>query len=180
MRATAERDRRKKNGSGTRRSPTRGEESRKTSADSRGQASPLKSNASTSERAELAQFRLGPGAESAATTAAVSMPADLGASGASSTACQRRSRDGVGLGQAALEAAQELALHCQIPVVSEAAAVVSILVKLVSDSRDNSSGGETRLRQCRSIVFMLEQAARVAGKVIVFMLQGRINGTRLC
>lgn len=69
------------------------------------------------------------------------------------------------MGEAAMKAAQELAHHCQVRGVSEAAAVVSILMKLASDSHDNSSGSDARLRQCRSIVMMLERAAKVAGKV---------------
>ena len=78
---------------------------------------------------------------------------------------RRRSSDGIGIGQAVAEAAYELAHHCQIPGVSEAAAAVATLVKLVSDSRDINSGVDTNLRQCRSIVMMLERATKVAGEV---------------
>ncbi|CAM9446055.1 unnamed protein product, partial [Hapterophycus canaliculatus] len=66
-------------------------------------------------------------------------------------------------GGAVVAAAQELAQHCQIPGVSEAATVVSILVKLVTDSQD-AARDDARLKRCRSIVMMLERAAKVLGK----------------
>ncbi|CAN0560046.1 unnamed protein product, partial [Ectocarpus sp. 12 AP-2014] len=65
---------------------------------------------------------------------------------------------------AVLAAAEELAHHCQIPGVSEAATVVSILVHLVTDSRDSLSRGDGAVKRCRSIVMMLERAAKVLGK----------------
>ncbi|CAM9474613.1 unnamed protein product [Laminaria digitata] len=79
------------------------------------------------------------------------------------TAGRRGVPDDVGIGQAVMVAAQELAQSCQIPGVSEAATLVSILVNLVSDSRDHNSGGDARLRQCRSIVMLLHRAAKVSG-----------------
>lgn len=117
----------------------------------------------TVERAVFDQTLRGRSAASDAYVADDSAPGDDGMSGASSPETRRGSRDGVGLGQAAMEGAQELAHHCQIPGISEAATLLSVLVKLVSDSRD--SGSDTRLRQCRSIVMVLERAAEVAGKV---------------
>lgn len=97
-------------------------------------------------------------------------PRDLGNSGAPSANDgdddqQGSSRGGVGLGEAVMDAAQELAYHCLIPGVSEAAAAVSILVTLFSDGRDLNSGYDANLKQCRSIVLMLERASKVAGKV---------------
>ncbi|CAM9829016.1 unnamed protein product [Ectocarpus sp. 8 AP-2014] len=59
-----------------------------------------------------------------------------------------------------MAAAQELAQHCQIPGVSEAATAVSILVRLVSDSRDYAVRGDAGVKRCRSIVMMLERAAK--------------------
>lgn len=76
---------------------------------------------------------------------------------------RRARQEDFGLGAAVMDAAQELANHCQTPGISEAATVVSILVNLVTDSRDGES--DARLRQCRAIVMMLERAAKVAGKV---------------
>ncbi|CAM9813472.1 unnamed protein product [Scytosiphon promiscuus] len=81
---------------------------------------------------------------------------------APSTAGGRRG-SGVEFGQGVLAAALELVHHCQIPGVSEAATAVSILIRLVSDSRDLRRG-DTRVKQCRSIVVMLERAAKVLGK----------------
>ncbi|CAM9581545.1 unnamed protein product, partial [Scytosiphon promiscuus] len=60
--------------------------------------------------------------------------------------------------------AHELAQHCQIPGISEAAAAVYIMTKLVTDSRESSRASESRLRQCRTIVMALKRAAKVAGK----------------
>lgn len=71
----------------------------------------------------------------------------------------------VGLGQAVMVAAQELAHHCQVPGVSEVATLVSLLVNLVSDSCGNISGSDGRLRQCRSIITLLNRADKVAGNV---------------
>ncbi|CAN0080537.1 unnamed protein product, partial [Ectocarpus sp. 12 AP-2014] len=75
---------------------------------------------------------------------------------------RRRMSSGVGYGQAVLAAAEELARHCQIPGVSEAATAVSILIHLVVDNRDLTSSPE--VKRCRSIVMMLERAAKVLGK----------------
>ncbi|CAN0451135.1 unnamed protein product, partial [Ectocarpus sp. 12 AP-2014] len=84
---------------------------------------------------------------------------------ASSAAGRRGSCSDVGVGRAVMNAAQELAQRCQIPGVSEAAAMVSILVNLVADSRDSNNRGDATLKQCRSVVMALERAATVAGEV---------------
>ncbi|CBN76450.1 PEGA domain family protein [Ectocarpus siliculosus] len=84
---------------------------------------------------------------------------------ASSAAGRRGSCSDVGVGRAVMNAAQELAQRCQIPGVSEAAAMVSILVNLVTDSRDSNNKGDATLKQCRSVVMALERAATVAGEV---------------
>ncbi|CAM9478389.1 unnamed protein product, partial [Ectocarpus fasciculatus] len=91
------------------------------------------------------------GAPSAA-AAPASAPAAAPAGG------RRRTSSGVDYGQAVLAAAEELAHHCQIPGVSEAATALSILIHLVLDRRDlTSSPG---VKRCRSIVMMLERAAK--------------------
>ena len=98
--------------------------------------------------------------------------------GAPSMAGGRKTSDGgVSYGQAVLAAAQELAQHCQIPGVSEAATVVSILARLVSDSRDYAGRGDAGIKRCRSIVMMLERAAQVLGKVSG-MVCGRASWSR--
>ncbi|CAM9718817.1 unnamed protein product, partial [Ectocarpus sp. 8 AP-2014] len=74
---------------------------------------------------------------------------------------RRRTSCGIGYGKAVLAAAEELAHNCQIPGVCEAATAVSILIRLVLDSRDlTSSPG---VKRCRSIVIMLQRAAKVVG-----------------
>ena len=94
-----------------------------------------------------------------------STPGDLRESGVKSRIGQRRPRGGPGLGQAVKEAAQDLASSCQIPGVSEAVALVSTLAQLVSDSRDMNGACDANLRQCSSIITMLERATKVADKV---------------
>ena len=84
---------------------------------------------------------------------------------ASPAASRNNSAGNIGLGHAVLAAAQELAHHCQVPGISEAASVVCIMANLVTDSRDVSSGSESRLRQCRSIVVVLKRAEKVVDLV---------------
>ena len=117
-------------------------------------------NMSTAERADVLPVYEGQRVARAAPAGADGVGFD-----SSSASDRRGSRGGIGLGEAVMEAAENLAYHCQIPGVSEAASVVSTLVKLVSDSRDISSGGDSNLRQCRSIVRTLERASTVAGRV---------------
>eukprot|EP00752_Nemacystus_decipiens_P008242 g7369.t2 len=45
--------------------------------------------------------------------------------------------------------------------ISEAATLMSILIKLVSDSRDNNKRTRKRLKRCQSIITLLENAAKV-------------------
>lgn len=85
--------------------------------------------------------------------------------GPSPSTDRRAPSDCVGLGQAVGDAAHELARNCHIPGVSEAAAAVAILVNLVTDNRDTKNCTEASLRRCRSIVMMLQRAAKVLGKV---------------
>ncbi|CBJ30083.1 putative CTR1-like protein kinase/ leucine rich repeat-containing protein [Ectocarpus siliculosus] len=116
---------------------------------------------STEERtAELCGlgFSVDEGADDAPPPVAAAAAAAAAASG------RRKTSSGVEYGQAVLAAAEELAHHCQIPGVSEAATVVSILVHLVTDSRDSLSRGDLAVKRCRSIVMMLERAAKVLGK----------------
>lgn len=118
---------------------------------------------STIERAELDQIHRGQRVLSAASVANDVSPEALGGSGASSKAGRRGSRDGVGVGRVAMEVALELAQNCQLPGVSEAATAISILVNMVVDSSEDD--GDAKLKQCRSIIMVLERAAKVAEKV---------------
>lgn len=68
-----------------------------------------------------------------------------------------------------LEVVTELAHNCSVPGVSEAATLMSVLVKLVSDSRDTTKGIEKSLKRCRSIIKLLEDAATLFGKVRNFL-----------
>lgn len=97
-----------------------------------------------------------------------------GESGKPSTAGGRRTSGDLGYGQAVMAAAEELAQHCQTPGVSEAATMVSILIHLVSDSRDEMNRSDASVKRCRSIVVMLERAAKVVGKVCLLCV------TRMC
>ncbi|CAM9324195.1 unnamed protein product [Ectocarpus sp. 4 AP-2014] len=111
-------------------------------------------NVSTEERNDLAGTAIPPENDP--------VPGD---GGAPSMAGVRRTSDGgVGYDQAVMAAAQERAQRCQIPGVSEAATAVSILVCLVSDSRDYAVRGNAGVKRCPSIVMMLERAAKVLSK----------------
>ncbi|CAN0184783.1 unnamed protein product, partial [Scytosiphon promiscuus] len=87
-----------------------------------------------------------------------------GSSGASSATDRNRAAYELRLGHAVLAAAQELAHHCQIPGISEAATAVCIMARLVTDSRDSDRASDLRLRQCRSIIVALKRAAKVADR----------------
>lgn len=121
---------------------------------------------SAAERAELGQFchrqQLANGAPVLDESTKGDSP---GQNGAASTSGQREPGGSIGLGEAVLKAAENLAYSCQIPGVSEAAAMVATLVNLVADSRGVTSGTEADLRQCRTIVMMLERASKVASQV---------------
>ena len=88
-----------------------------------------------------------------------------GGEDSSATTRHHGSAGNIGLGHAVLTAAQELAHHCQVPGISEAAAMLCIMANLVADSRENDRASDSRLRQCRSIVIALERAEKVVGKV---------------
>ncbi|CAM9241877.1 unnamed protein product [Scytosiphon promiscuus] len=117
-------------------------------------------NVPTTTRAELARSlhrqSVGGGSKS--------VDASGGSSSASSATERNRAAYEFGLGHAVLAAAQELAHHCQIPGISEAATAVCIMARLVTDSRDNDRESDLRLRQCRSIIVALERAAKVADR----------------
>ena len=128
---------------------------------------------SSPEREELHQFRQRQQRVADAATSVAAGPKLKDASGdgaGTSSAASRRKSAGasagaIGLGQAVLAAAQELAHHCQIPGVSEAASAVCIIANLVADGRDNGRANEARLRQCSTIVLALKRAAKVADRV---------------
>lgn len=71
----------------------------------------------------------------------------------------------LGVASAMLEITTELAQNCSVPGICEAATLVSILINLVSDSRDNSRKVEKGLARCRSLVTLLQKAFKVFGKV---------------
>lgn len=123
-------------------------------------------NISTAERADLAQAFRGRDVESGA-FAADDIPLQEGGRGGIELEVGRRrpSGGGVGVARAVLEAARDLAQSSPILGISEAATLVTIMVDLVANSRDSNSGGEERLKRCRSIVILLQRASKVLGKV---------------
>lgn len=121
----------------------------------------------STERDEVSEFHQRQSAADACSVAGgpKTEEASGGGPGASSAADRQRSAGDIGLGHAVLAAAQELARHCQISGVGEAAAAVVILTSMVSDKRENERASESRLRQCRTIIMALRRAAKVAEKV---------------
>lgn len=83
----------------------------------------------------------------------------------SSRSDRESSSGGSSIASAIVEIATDLAQNCSVPLVSEAATLMSHIVKLVSDSQDNMRGIEKRLARCRSIIVLLKSAADVVGKV---------------
>lgn len=75
------------------------------------------------------------------------------------------SRLGSDIAEMVLMAAQELADRSSIPGLSDAAALVSVLVQLVSDHSENENAVEGRLRWCRSIIILLSRASELLDKV---------------
>lgn len=71
----------------------------------------------------------------------------------------------IGTLQAVLESAEQMAHHSTIVGVSEAAKLISVLVRLVVDHGENSGTSNWRVRWCRSILAMLERADKLLGKV---------------
>lgn len=122
---------------------------------------------STTARDKFAHFRQSRRAADVASVAGRPKPGETSDSRheAFSAADGQTSAGDIGLGQAVLAAAQELARQCQVPGVSEAAAAVCIMANLVTDSHENERASESRLRHCRAIVMALERAAKVAEKV---------------
>lgn len=76
-----------------------------------------------------------------------------------------------GVAEAAMEAARELALQSQIPGVSEAATLVSVLVQLVIDDRSNVDGADGTIKTCRAITSMLQRAKTVLATVSMVLQQ---------
>ena len=136
-------------------------------------ATATSANVSTHEQEELARFHQRKGV--AGTPPVASGPQTeepfgdskrgLGSSGASPAADREKPAGDIGLVHAVLAAAQELVHHCQVPGISEAASAVPIMANLVMASRENDRAGESRLRQCRSIVMALKRAEKVVAKV---------------
>lgn len=93
--------------------------------------------------------------------------APVAASGSSTSkaANGRASSNGAGVGQAVMEAAQNLAEHSGIPGVAEAATLLSILVNLVMNNRSSINAADKRIKWCRSVVNMIQRAEKVLGEV---------------
>ncbi|CAM9381942.1 unnamed protein product, partial [Ectocarpus sp. 4 AP-2014] len=144
----------------------------KSTTDTASTATHSTANVSTHERAELAAFQQRQGVLEAAPISSGSRPVPAsGSSGGggggrddSSAADRPNSSDDLGLGHAVLGAAQELARHCQVPGISEAAAVLCIMANLFTDNRENDRANDSSLKQCRSIVMALKRAEKVVGK----------------
>lgn len=77
-----------------------------------------------------------------------------------SSDCRKTIR-GFGVAQAVVGAARDLAQMSQIPGVTEATGLVIVLMNLVTDNSDIVGGAETMVKRCRSVVILLQRAARV-------------------
>ena len=70
---------------------------------------------------------------------------------------------GPGIGKAVMDSALYLAQNSNVPGVSEVATAISILVNLLSDSKNNKDI-DASIRRCRSITTMLNRASKILGK----------------
>lgn len=104
------------------------------------------------------------GADRLPSSRSPSQPEDRNQDGTSPGTWGHQSR-GLGIAEAVLEAAAELAKTSAIPGVSDAATVISTLVKLVMEHCGVEGVAEWRMRWCRSILILLERAEKVLGKV---------------
>ena len=78
---------------------------------------------------------------------------------------RRRPVRGIGIAQAVLGAAQELAQMSQFPGVSELAGLVVVLMNMVNDNSTIAGVAETMVKRCRSVMFLLQSAASVLQEV---------------
>lgn len=87
--------------------------------------------------------------------------------------------DGVGGADAVQDAAHILANGPPLPVVSEAASLVSILAKLIENSPGNVARRQAKIKRCWSILKMLGRAAEVLGKVMSSMTNNIIPNANI-
>ena len=78
---------------------------------------------------------------------------------------RRKSVRGIGVAQAVLGAAQELARMSQFPGVTELAGLVIILMNMVSDKSDIIGVADNMVKRCRSVMFLLQRAASIFQEV---------------
>ena len=92
---------------------------------------------------------------------------DMSSENHASTVCARESSRSrrLSMAEAVMGAAEAVANSSSVPGVSEAATLISTLVKLVVERQNSDSAAEWRLRWCRSIVTLLDQASKILGKV---------------
>lgn len=71
----------------------------------------------------------------------------------------------IGVGNAVVAAAQELARMTQVPGVAEAAGLVIVLMNLVTDSSNITGTVIHMVKRCRSVMVLLRRAASVLEEV---------------
>lgn len=76
-----------------------------------------------------------------------------------------REKSSIGVAQAVLHSADQIARNSTFVGISEAATVVSVLVRLIADHEGNPGEGDWRVRWCRSMLVMLARAETLLGKV---------------
>lgn len=130
---------------------------------------------STEKKGGAPPLHVGDSGGNAVALPTTSGPGDAAIGGSDSP--RRSSAGGIGVARAVMEAAQELAQKSQIPGVCDAATLLAVLVNLVTDNMGNIEGVEWRIKRCRSILIMLERAARVLGKVRELLQDNLGKGT---
>ena len=115
------------------------------------------------ELSPLYDPRADPDPEDVNTVRAINMPSDNRTSTVYAEKPSRSKR--MSMAEAVMEAAEAVAISSSVPGVSEAATLISTLVKLVMEHQNSDRAAEWRLRWCRSIVTLLGQASEILGKV---------------
>lgn len=96
---------------------------------------------------------------------AVNVMPESGESGTSPTDHGRQPVCGLGVAQAVIGAAQELARMTQFPGVADLAGLVIILIGMLTDKSDIIGGADNMIKRCRSLMFLLQRAANVLEEV---------------
>ena len=88
--------------------------------------------------------------------------------------CRRPPR-GIGVAQAVIGLANDLAKVSQVPGVAEVAGLVDVLMKLKADSSNFIEAGDYTEKRCRAVLLLLQRAAGVLNEVGYHLSSGLLS-----